>query len=260
MLLFILAAVFTAALIYKLYGDLSFSGALLSAARTALAVFLAWALCREIDPANDRSAFISLPAVFVAALLIDPPSFLGLFFALLTGRTINRSYGLKATSGDSLLLVIMAVILFVDGFLSALPFLALIMLCDILLEPANRNQKYFVPLTLAVYLAMLICCYGEQPGSDFISPYSILTSAALILSASLLIFRTRGNRVYDDLNRSLLSNLRISATQALIAIFFLAEILLRGSNALIAFYPALLAYFGAALYHAAWFLKRKRQP
>lgn len=57
------------------------------------AVFLSWALAREVDPDRWYSAFFAAAGGFTAALMFSPPPLLTIFWLLIALRFINRSTG-----------------------------------------------------------------------------------------------------------------------------------------------------------------------
>lgn len=73
------------------------------AAGGALAAFGAWALAREVAPADEIvAAFLAMALGFGAYVVIDA-ALLPVFAALFYARIVNRSTGLAATGFDSLL-------------------------------------------------------------------------------------------------------------------------------------------------------------
>lgn len=57
------------------------------------AVFLSWALAREVDPDRWYSAFVAAAGGLIAASMFAPPPFLTLFWVLISLRFITRSTG-----------------------------------------------------------------------------------------------------------------------------------------------------------------------
>jgi hypothetical protein len=88
-----------AALAARLLDDTGTVESLLDAFGAGVAVFLAWALGRELDPDNDSSALVAELGAF--ALWFWLPSSAGLLFAtLILVRLIVRSTGRAPTRGD----------------------------------------------------------------------------------------------------------------------------------------------------------------
>lgn len=102
-----LAAVLGAALAWA--GGETASAVLAAAVRFALAIFVAWALARELDPDDHSAAFISLGLGLLVALATGSPGLLTAFAALGLVRVVNRSTGLAARKSDSVLLLVLSI-------------------------------------------------------------------------------------------------------------------------------------------------------
>ncbi len=75
-----------------------------------LIVFGAWALARELDPDDHTAAFISMAAAVFAALIVDAPGILIVFTTLGLVRIVNRSTGLVARMGDSVVVMLLSLL------------------------------------------------------------------------------------------------------------------------------------------------------
>ena len=62
-----------------------------TAVRTAGSVFLAWALCREIDPDHQRTAFVASAAALLWAVFQEAPPLLPGFWLIMATRFLNGS-------------------------------------------------------------------------------------------------------------------------------------------------------------------------
>lgn len=91
------------------WGD-GFAAALQAAAWFALIVFGSWALARELDPDDNPAAFISLAAGLLVALAVDVPGVLVIFVTLGLARIVNRTTGLAARKGDSVVLALLSIL------------------------------------------------------------------------------------------------------------------------------------------------------
>jgi hypothetical protein len=76
--------------------------ALLWGVNAGLAVFLAWALGRELDPDHELSAFVGAGLSLAGRVLFGAPALLALAWMLLALRLVNRSTGLPAKIQDTL--------------------------------------------------------------------------------------------------------------------------------------------------------------
>ena len=68
------------------------------------AVFLAWAIAREIDPDRNESAYLAMAIAFIASIFLAPSLLLG-FGILLGTRLISATVGLSLKSTDLVALV-----------------------------------------------------------------------------------------------------------------------------------------------------------
>jgi hypothetical protein len=105
-----------------------------------LAVFLTWALGRELDPDHDLSAFVGAGLVFIALLLVDAPSLLLILWLLSVLRTVNRTVGLPAKPLDSLWVLGLSAWLTWQGYWMVGLVTAVAFLLDGLLPPPLRRQ------------------------------------------------------------------------------------------------------------------------
>lgn len=110
-------------------------------ARAALDVFFAWALCRELDPDHDLSAFLAA-ALVLLGLAAAAPASVHLFWLLLVVRVVNRTTGLSATLIDSALVVFLGVR---SGYGL---FTALAFALDALLRHGRKRQWLFAAAAL----------------------------------------------------------------------------------------------------------------
>lgn len=125
-------------LAWRLVAGEAFPDALASAGRSAIAVFLAWALAREVDPVGERAAYVGTALAVVALVVVPaPPDLAAAFWTLFVLRVVNRTTGERATWLDTLLLLgltawgafdalalvggISAVAFALDGFLPPAP-------------------------------------------------------------------------------------------------------------------------------------------
>jgi len=232
-----------------------FFESLFFAAGTAVSVFLTWAITREIDPPSDWSAFAGLPFTLVAALFYGFPALITLFFILLVARTISGSTSLKLTLFDSSVLLVFGVILFTNGVITGLPFLAAVFILDSFFEPANRRQLYFAPVALVLFFVVYAAPYEQYPYViGFTLPTGIFT-LLLIGATVFLAIRTGKVTVPGDKSEQPLNPRRIQLAQAAIALFMVGELFLKGNISLYMLYPAGFAYLGAVLYHLVMIAK-----
>ncbi len=254
-IVFVSLAAFAAMVIYQLTSGTPFFSALVAGAGTGFALFLSWALGREIDPANDWSAFAALPFIFAAAPAYGAPALLPLLFLIFIGRGLSRSAGEQLTILDSIMLVVFGMLLFFNGVVSAPVFLAAVFLLDAVLVPVNRKQLYFALLAAAAIGLSFPLLNSGQPGSGGFVTSTGIFALLLIAAAGFVIAVTGQDRVAGDSSGWPLENRRIALTQAAVAAIIVTELALKGYSALLVFYPAVLSYLGIALYHLLRILK-----
>ncbi len=238
--------------IYQVTLGEAFLEALGSAGAAAFAFFLSWAISREIDPYHDWAAFPALPFTLGAVVLYGSPALATLLFILLLSRMLNLSTGHRTTVLDALLLIILGAILFISGFVIALPILAAAFWLDSILfeaSPVNRRHIYFAILSLGLFAAMVPFYYPQldyRPGFDLYTGSAVLV---LALSAGILMARAGTRRIAGDNGKELLDTRRVRLAQVTVALFVVVEIFLRGSIALTMLYPAFFACMGTAIYN-----------
>lgn len=126
-----------------LYLHSGFMAALLQGGQLAGVVFLTWALGREVDPDANTVAFLAIAPAVVLVVLVGAPDFSLLFLALLLLRVVNRSLGLPAKRGDSLLVLALASWLACSGAWYGLMCAAVAFLLDsVLVNPLPRHRWF----------------------------------------------------------------------------------------------------------------------
>ena len=120
------------------------------ALQASLMVFACWALGRELAPDDNAAAFIGTALAFVALWWWPSPSLLLVFTALALSRMVNRSTGLTARLGDSVIitaLVIWAMIGLPNPLMGLVAALAFVL--DARLADPNPRQWWFAAVCLA---------------------------------------------------------------------------------------------------------------
>ena len=113
-------------------------------------VFACWALGRELVPDDNAAAFVGTALAFVFLWWWPSPSLLLLFTALALSRIVNRSTGLTARAGDSVIvtaLVIWTMVSLQNPLAGVAAALALVL--DSRLADPNRRQWLFAAACLA---------------------------------------------------------------------------------------------------------------
>ncbi len=236
-------------LAYLLLAAVPAAEALSTAFGAGIALFLSWAIGREIDPAYDWSAFFALPLVIVAAFYYGSPGLLSLLFILLAMRFLNRSSGLRATVYDALMLVILGIALYNNGVYTGLPLLLLLFAADYILEPVTRKLFGFI---MPAFAALVFSIYFFN---DYLSCNISISISAGLFAVLLVIFlvyviiATGKDIVAGDSTEIQPDTRRINLARFCVVLFIIIEVLQKGESAFVLFYPAAFAIAGAGLYH-----------
>lgn len=119
---------------------------LVNGLRFALIAFAGWALARELAPDDQSTAFICMFLAVVAGTRVPDAGVLIVFATMGLVRLVNRSTGLPARMGDSLVLML---ITFLVVYSTQSPFFALVAaiafaLDGILRDPVRRHWIFAV--------------------------------------------------------------------------------------------------------------------
>lgn len=218
-----------------------------TAAGLSLAVFLAWALCREIDPDRDLSAFVAAGVAFVGVLLWGLPELAVLFWLLLAVRVVNRSTGLHATALDSIAVMSLATWLafrvwWPIGGLTALAFL----LDGWLSQPHLRHRVLgFVALALTIGAALPGSTRWRFEGPSWGS--GVLTILLCVVFVPVIVSARELNTLADD-TKERLNTARVRAGQMLALSVGLAAVGWIGADGLVLLWPIWSAVLGASAF------------
>lgn len=224
---------------------------------SGLYVFLAWALCREIDPDHDLSAFAAAAFTLIALFIWGFYGLGILFWLLLAIRIVNRITGLPATILDSAALLGLGawVTFHTNWGYGALTIAAFAL--DSCLEPRHRRQIIFTSLSAVITISAV--CQTEA-GFDFIFNQENL---GIIVAASavflLLILGSKNISSRADATNEHLDPKRIQAGQMLTLLTGINAVLWNGASGIKLTAPLWAAGVGAALYRFYLFLFGKYQ-
>lgn len=226
------------------------SGAWLAAATwaglAALAVFLAWALCRELDPDRERVAFVAAGVALLGLAVTGLPGIAALFVVLLAIRVLNRTTGVAATPLDALGLLGLALWLALEGSWLYLALAAAALLLDGMLPPRDLRRAG-AGLGAAVLGASAIAFIAPQPAPFEPQALALLLGVLLgILFAPALRGVNRLETTADDTAEPLLS-VRVQAGQVLALLAGLGLALWRGAEGLAELMPLWAAMLAAGV-------------
>jgi hypothetical protein len=178
--------------------------------------FLSWALTRELAPDDDRAAFISMAFAYAALVTLGSPSLLLLFTSLLLVRVVNRSTGLPARVGDS---VVVCALTLWTAHATQSPLLGLVGALafgfDAALPDRLRRQWFFAGFCLGAGLWAFALGNGLD-GLGLWGPVTTYWPAALIGAVYAFAFlRTRSVASLGDVSGTSLSHARVRAGMAI---------------------------------------------
>lgn len=219
-----------------------------------LAVFLTWAICRELDPDNDLSAFVAVGWALIGLIFWGLPNASVLFWILLAVRIVNRTTGLSATIFDSLGVVAFGSWLSFQGNWGIGFFTAVAFFLDAQL-PSGKQQQMIFALVSGVLAALALVIGNRAFGAEGI-PLALGIALGCI-GAFWLVFASSQTMatIADDTGEALNGN-RVQSGQILALSAGLEIALWQGTAGLVAVMPLWAAVLGAASYR--WVIRLRR--
>jgi hypothetical protein len=215
-----------------------------------LAVFLAWALGRELDPDHDLSAFVGAGLVLIALLLVGAPSLLLILWLLLVLRLVNRTTGLPAKTLDSFGVLGLGAWLTWQGYWMVGLVTSVAFLLDGLLPPPLRRHLFVSGLAFLATVILSIF-HGEmamETGPTMPVVISSMTMAALFL----VVIATSGNvKAVGDATLEPLIPRRVQTAQVLALLIALLLAWWDGASGVVALLPLWAVMIGVGLYRLA---------
>lgn len=216
-------------------------------AQAGLAVFLAWALCRELDPDHHLSAFVAAALALGGLCLWGLPRFAVLFWLMLVVRVVNRTTGLPAGILDSLGVLGLGLWLSLQGNWGYGVITALAFLLDSRLPIPAPRQLVFAILGAVGTVATAILG-GDLPWDGAPSVRGGLIAAAVAASFLPVTWESRSVTSVGDQTGKALEPVRVQAAQAVALLVGVETAVLGGIPALGALMPLWAAILGASLY------------
>jgi hypothetical protein len=212
-----------------------------------LAVFLAWALGRELDPAHELSAFVGAGLALAGPLLFGSPALLALFWALLVLRIVNRTTGLPAKIQDSLGVLGLGLWLtWQAGWIYGLGTTFAFFL-DGRLYPPHRRHLVFAGLSLLASLGLTAARgLGTGDGWQTLGLLWIVVAASLLFV--LIIPGSHQVKAVGDATGEPLRPTRVQAAQILALVIGLASAAWDGQAGVVQLFPLWAAMLGTPLY------------
>ncbi len=249
LIVFVSVTLFALYFAYLLLTAVPAAEALSIAFSAGIALFLCWAIGREVDPAYEWSAFFALPLVLAAVFYYVSPDLLSLLFILLAMRFLNRSTGLRATVFDALMLISLGIALFSNGVYTGLPLLLVVFTVDFILEPVARKLLIFI---LPAFAALVFSFYLFNTYMDYSINISVTVALLVFLLVIFIIYViiATGKDIVPGDSKEIQPDIRrINLARLCLVIFIIINVLQKGESAFVMFYPAAFAIAGAGLYH-----------
>jgi len=212
-----------------------------------LAVFLAWALGRELDPDHDLSAFVATGLALIGLLLFDLPNLMALFWMLLLLRMVNRTTGLPAQILDSLLILGLGSWLtwqrsWIYGLMTGLAFLL-----DSRLSSPHRQHLFFAGIALLASV-ILYSVSGGMPGEGKPSLLAILVVSGMSVLFVPVIVASHQLSTVGDATGEPLNPRRVQAAQVIALVTGLQIAWWDGDPGVVQLMPVWATVLGVALY------------
>ncbi|MCG6942372.1 MAG: hypothetical protein LJE69_14115 [Thiohalocapsa sp.] len=194
-------------------GEMAAAGA---ATGAGLAVFLAWAICRELDPDRAGAAVVASLLAIGGLAALGLPSIGACILVVLAVRVLNRTTGMPATLLDGLLLLALGVWVGLDrGWLY--PAAAAAALLGDSLLPAREPRRFAMALAGAAAAFGILYLLGFPDAGDDAQP-SLAAGAAAVLALLLILPTMRAIshlKSLGDAAGTPLLPMRVGAGQAL---------------------------------------------
>jgi len=233
--------------VFRLLTGVSIGRSALLGLGAGFSVFLAWALCRELDPDNDLSAFVAAGLSLLGLFILGHPSLSLLFWLLLLLRIVNRTTGLQATWLDSFALLGIGGWLVHKGNWEIGLVTAAAFFLDSRLHPRHKRQILFAGLMIVSTVVSVIL--KPQLLSN-IGLYLGHTGIALGVAAAFIpvMSGTKSLKSVGDVTGEPLVSSRVLSGQALALISGIVAVLWSGAIGFQMLLSLWTAVLGAAFY------------
>lgn len=212
-----------------------------------VAVFLAWALARDLDPDHDYSAFVAAGLTLVGYVFWGGPNLAALFWMLLVLRVINRSAGVPVRPFDSITVLGFGGWMawqthWLFGLLTAVAFLL-----DARL--ANPLKRHWIFGGLAFVVSMVALEFHNPVWGT-----ALLTAAGLVLAVAAtaifvpVIWGSNYIKAVGDLSGEPLNSRRVQGAQLLALATVILFALASDLSGVVAWLPLWAAIIGAGIY------------
>ncbi|EMR01590.1 hypothetical protein [Cesiribacter andamanensis] len=248
-LLCMLAAALLAGAGYLGFFEEDLKGAAIYGSQIGLAVFLSWAICRELHPDAPWAAFVAVGLASAGLWLWPMPDLLLLFCILLCLRLVIRPAGVPARPGDVLLLLgLMGWLLYRGQPMAGVLVTAAFWLNGSLPQP-QAWQRYLALLCgLSLLIAFWLKPFALPPA--FLSIEINILIIALATAFALFIRKLKELHARADADGSPLLLRRLKAAQVLVLLVVSMFTLWFGDGLFAALVPVWACFAAPFLYAA----------
>jgi len=246
-IVFLALAAAAGGLLYRLFFHESLFRSGMWGLKAGLSVFLAWALCRELDPDNNLSAFVGAGLTSIGIFLWGFPSFLALFWLLVMIRILNRTTGLPAKMMDSFAVILLGCVLVFQGHWAFGLGTVLVFVLDGLLPAPFKRQLFYAGLAALSTIMIVLLKPGYWKAWELHWPLGGIVLGMSVLFIPVM-FQSRVIKSTGDVTGEPLKSVRVIVGQGL-ALFTGIEVALwNGADGLQFLLPLWGAVVGAAIY------------
>jgi len=241
-----LVVTLVATILQVLAGEGWLPGAL-QGVNAGLAVFLAWATCRELDPDHALSAFVAAGLATLGLLLPELPQLGAILWLLLAVRMVNRTVGLPATVLDSLGVLGLGIWFSYRGNWGYGAVTVIALLLDSQLPDPQRRQLVLAGVgAVAVGAVVVLGKTIWRSGGAAVWP-GLLAVGMCAIFAPVLVAARSVESVGDETGERL-SGIRVQAGQAIALLAGVQAAFWSGEPGLVAMMPLWAAVLGASAY------------
>jgi len=212
------------------------------------AVFLSWAMARELDPPEALAAFVSATLMTIAVLVVDVRfNIIVLFYMMSMLRIVNRSTGLPALLTDSIFMLILTALTAYFGSWVYAMIGATAFLLDAVLPKPHRQHVVFAGLSIVIMVVTFIIQNAQlspiMPTTDYI--VAILVTTFIYVP---LVLKSRNVDVTCDITGEPIMPIRVQAGQVLMLLLGYHVAMWQGNAGVLELLPLWTAITGVSLY------------
>jgi hypothetical protein len=222
------------------------------------AVFMGWALSREVDPDYPWSAFLAPFLALAGVLVYGRPALLFSLWLIIVLRVLNRTTGVPAKNMDQLSVLVFSLWLAYQGFWLAGLAAAVVFVLDAVLSWPNRQQLVYAALAALGTLGLAAFRPGLE--SDPLGPVTLALGGISGLLFILVIVNSRELRSTCDYAGSPLSPRRVQWAQGIALGIAVLTVVFYGQAGLLASLPLWAALLGTGLYRVGVLVFGPRRP